>query len=113
VALQPCTECNAQLSDKAASCPQCGAPPNKRSKPATWLWVLLGVPLAIFAMLFFIGSLMQSTPEGEEKAKDRYAVEYCRGEAKRTSLDTDAARLMVSACEKLESHFRQKYGVNP
>lgn len=33
MALQPCTECKAEISDKAGSCPHCGAPVEMRDKP--------------------------------------------------------------------------------
>lgn len=58
MALAPCAECGAQISSKAASCPQCGAKP---SKPRTWPWYLGGAA-AILGLILYSGHRI-----GEEK----------------------------------------------
>lgn len=53
MALVKCKECGAEISDKAAACPQCGA---KFKRFKWWLWG----PLAIFlAFLAFGASIPQ------------------------------------------------------
>lgn len=108
MALQPCAECGVQLSDKAAACPQCGAAPKKPTK--WWLWVPL---ISIVGILFVIMIAVGSTPEAKERAHDRDVIEFCWKEQKRPSLDPSAARFMAGACEKMESDFRQKHGIDP
>lgn len=114
MALQPCLECGAQISEKAASCPQCGAPPNKpqEEKPNYFLRVLGGIVFAVVGLMV-LGFIIGSSPEAEARGKDRYAIEYCWKEQKRQSLAPSEARFIAGACEKLEADFRAKYGSEP
>jgi len=99
----------AQISDKAATCPRCGASPAKSKKTKWWLWV----PVGLFASFIAFGMVVGSTPEAQERSKDRFAIEYCWSEQKKPSVEPDVARFMAGACEKMESDFRQKHGQNP
>ncbi|WP_219209193.1 zinc-ribbon domain-containing protein [Variovorax boronicumulans] len=47
MALIACTECRAEISDKAAACPSCGA---KIKRFKWWLWLPLAAVLAFFAL---------------------------------------------------------------
>ncbi|WP_111860711.1 zinc ribbon domain-containing protein [Acinetobacter sp. CFCC 10889] len=52
MALKNCKECNAQISDKATSCPQCGSPQPKKTSVFTWICagiLALSVIISIFA----------------------------------------------------------------
>lgn len=53
MALQPCAECGAKISNQAASCPQCGM----RSKKKRNLWLkIVGAVFAIFLFFKIFGS---------------------------------------------------------
>lgn len=74
MALQPCTECQTQVSDKAVSCPQCGAPvlvvpqPKVKQKAtAKDFFVALGF-LALCAIIW------KSCSSDPEPKKDAYVA---------------------------------------
>ena len=50
MAIKPCKECGNQISDKAESCPQCGAKQRKKTSWITW-----GV--GIFVVFLIIGAI--------------------------------------------------------
>ncbi|HCD1179322.1 TPA: hypothetical protein ACKRFB_002610 [Proteus mirabilis] len=56
---------------------------------------------------------MSSSPESKEKSKDRNAISYCWKEYDKKSLSDEQKRFIASSCEKMESDFRSRYGVNP
>ena len=111
MALVPCTECGARISNMATSCPQCGIQPEKPKKANWWLRVPL-ILLGLFVAFIAFGMVVGSTPEAQERSKNRYAIEYCWSEQKKPSVEPEAARFMAGACEKMEAEFRQKYGLN-
>jgi endogenous inhibitor of DNA gyrase (YacG/DUF329 family) len=58
MALTPCPECGAQISDKAVACPQCGHPMTALRRSAWqpfgagWMAILvIGVLLVLFALI--------------------------------------------------------------
>lgn len=125
MALISCSECRREISDKAAACPNCGAPvgsaapitnrwaePPVQKKSSIWKWVL-GVPIGGFVLMMIIGSCSGNTPEGESRAASRSAIKACWNEQGRKSLDPAMGRLVASACEKMERDFRDKWGVSP
>jgi predicted amidophosphoribosyltransferase len=109
MALQPCAECGAQISDNAAACPQCGSPPTKHSNVLRWL----GAIAFVFVGLFVLGLVVGSSPEAEARMKDERAIELCWNEQKRPSLEPEEARFVAAACEKMEADYRVKHGRNP
>ncbi|MBD9583585.1 zinc ribbon domain-containing protein [Delftia sp. DLF01] len=123
MALIACEECGKMVSDKAAACPQCGAPiagapssapvaPPSEQKGSIWKWII-GLPVGLFVILFLVGSCIGNTPEGKEKRRQRDVIELCRKEQARQSLEPDAARLAASTCEQLERDFRARFGSSP
>lgn len=63
MALISCGECDARISDRAASCPSCGAPNRRRVKPFKWwLWM----PLGTVALFLAYGASM---PQHEANAR--------------------------------------------
>lgn len=129
MALIACSECQKEVSDKAAACPHCGAPIVAKSRargsyyadtpaPASgphvverrgsglWKW-LLGVPVGALVLLFLIGSCVGSTPEGRERSNKRAAIDQCWKEQARKSNAPDMARLIAEACEKMEADARK------
>jgi len=117
MALIKCGECGRDVSDKAAACPHCGAPTvamaaaikDPRKEVSNW-WLIVVIPIGLFALLMIIGSL--SGPP-DEKSSKRRAISLCWDDQKRKSLSPGTQQFIAGACEKMESDFRQKYGVNP
>ena len=108
-----CTECNKEISDKAKSCPHCGA-----KKKASWLWLklLIGIPVGLFLLMMFIGWMSSGNSSGSSssaKSRDRDAIQMCWQEQSRKSLDPGAARLAAGACEMMERNFRGTYNAQP
>jgi len=77
MALIKCTECGAEISSNATSCPKCGKPAKRKTKWTTWV---IG---AIFA-LFFVGFIMQSQTDRERQAKQD-ALEAAKSPEQRAS----------------------------
>jgi hypothetical protein len=104
-----CPECNKEISDKAKSCPHCGA-----KKKGSWLWLklLIGIPVGLFLLMMLIGSLLSGSPT-DGKARDRAAIKLCWEEQSRKSLDPAAARFAAGACEMMERNFRGTYNAQP
>ncbi len=108
-----CTECNKEISDKAKSCPHCGA-----KKKASWLWLklLIGIPVGLFLLMMFIGWMSSgnsSSTSSDGKSRDRAAIKMCWEEQSRKSLDPGAARFAAGACEMMERNFRGTYNAQP
>lgn len=61
MALKPCKECGSQVSDKAESCPQCGAKVKKKV-PKWIVWVVF-----IFVFVGIVGSCQNSSDKGSSE----------------------------------------------
>lgn len=124
MALMPCPTCDRQVSQLAVACPGCGhpiastsqiAPLNQQTESSgtpTWL-VVIGIIFGCLAVLLFIGYLVGSTPEAQEREKDRAAVELCRNELKEQAIGSGTASFVRSTCEMMASKFEQQYGSRP
>jgi hypothetical protein len=76
-------------------------------------WII-GLPIAAIALLMAIGALMKATDyQPSEKSQARSTIDFCWSEQSKKSNDPATARLMASQCERMESEFKTKYGVNP
>lgn len=107
MALIECTECKEQISDKADTCPKCGAPQKRKGGSSIKYWV--GVPVALIAAFLAFGAAFGD----EEKAKARGVIDLCWKDQKRPSVDPATARFIASTCERLEDEFKKKYGHRP
>lgn len=106
MALIKCKECGNDVSDKAKTCPKCGA---KVTRPSVFLY-LLGFLVVGFGVMMLIG---MSDPKGAEKSQARRAIEICWQEHERKSLAPADKRFIASACEKMERDFTSLFGVRP
>lgn len=61
MAIKPCKECGGPVSDKAESCPQCGAKQPKETSVLTWICVGM---LGLAAMIWFFSDKTPSTSSG-------------------------------------------------
>jgi len=109
MALQPCAECGTQISNMAAACPQCGAPPARLRKTKWWLWIPLGLIITFVIFALIVGS----SPEAKQRADERIAIELCWRNQKDPALESSTQRFIAGACQKMESDFRDKHGLNP
>lgn len=123
MALISCAECSKEISDKASSCPHCGAPQAtgavgtndgnpSREKSSIWKWVL-GVPVGGFVLIMIVGSCAGNTPDGREREASRGAISQCWAEQERKSLNPSVARTVAAACEQMEENYRKKWGTAP
>ena len=124
MALRTCAECGHAVSSTAIACPGCGAvtgnaaivtPPVKRGGRGVGrvlLFLFLG-GIVILVLLFVLGSIIGSTPEGKERERERDAIEFCWKDYERKSFDPGSKLLIAKVCEKMEDDFRAKHGVNP
>lgn len=106
MALMPCKECGNEVSTDAKACPKCGA---KVPKTKWWLWVPLGLVVAFLGF----GAVVGSSPEAQEKAQARSAIDLCWEEQKRKSFDARTQRFVAGACEMMETEFTKKHGHRP
>lgn len=122
MALITCSDCGSQVSDRAAACPKCGGPIGSNAQPAAAHpekvssgagKIFLVIAVAVLAIFFAFGFAISSSPEGEQRSKDRAAIDYCWQEQRRASLAPDEARFIAGACEKMEDDFRAKHGRSP
>lgn len=61
MALKPCKECGNQISDKAKTCPQCGAAQPK--KTSVFTWIVLG-----FIVLTVLGAMFSGSDENSQNS---------------------------------------------
>lgn len=80
------------------------------SKPFKW-WLWL--PICAAAVFLAVGFTAANSPEGKAKASERMAIELCWHDHDKKSLDPGTKRFVAGACERMESEFRSKWGVNP
>ena len=103
MALIECSECKAEVSDRAIACPKCGAPvaiprPSKTGSSGRWWKVLLVLLGLFFAVVLFFSD----TPEAASK---RMAVDLCRDELK-AAKTVGEQQIISGACERLERDYR-------
>jgi len=101
MALIECPECKAQISDKAASCPHCGAP--KAPKPPAWKLennlpksasgarITIAVILGIVVLLVVVQIFIPKPPEPTAEQKRQQMIES----RLRSNCDEFSARYMA------------------
>lgn len=109
MALAPCRECGTEISTEAKACPKCGAVPKRPKRTKWWLWLPLG---AIAAFLGF-GAVLNSTPEGQAKSRDRQAIALCWSNQASRSNSAGSAQFIAGACERMEREYRARYNAEP
>ena len=89
--INPCKECGAPVSNKAESCPMCGAKQPKKTSMLTWFMVvLLGAGALIWMYLPSGGGSASSQPSPEtQKMMEQAAIQVA---IKNTLKDPDSAR---------------------
>lgn len=106
MAMIVCGECAKEISGKAPACPHCGA---RKAKSKTWLYVILGLPVAFLAF----GAVVGSRPDVKARSSEQRAIDLCWEDQKRKSHDPDTARFIAGACEGMEQKYAAKHGRQP
>lgn len=89
MAIRPCKECGAPVSDKAPTCPQCGAKQPKKTSKLALIFAGL-VLLVIFGSLLSGGDEKASSESSDETVRPKWFVET------ETDPMTDKKRVYVS-----------------
>lgn len=73
------------------------------------------IAVLVFIVLFLgYGFALSSTPDGKKQNEERFAISYCRDNAKKDSKgDAGIESLLMGACDRMAEDYRLKYGVNP
>lgn len=127
MALISCSECGNEVSDRAVSCPHCGAPNVKKlssdqyttsssetvsKKGGIWIWVI-GVPIGLLILILIIGAFASTSPEAKQRSEERSKIAACWDLQSKKSLDPSTARFTARLCEQMESDFRRKHNLKP
>lgn len=110
MALTTCTECKTDISDKASTCPKCGAPMPKQHLLLKGLMI---AATAGFILFLVVSTLAGNKPEAMAMETARGKIKYCWEDQARKVHTPDTARFIAGACEMLEAEFREKYRTNP
>lgn len=102
MAISDCPECGKPKSDTATNCPHCGY---RKPKSATWLWVIISIPIIVLVF----GYQHASTPDGEERSRQRLAIDLCHEEMRKNPGNSIA----TGACQMMEERFKQRFGFAP
>ncbi|WP_414492036.1 zinc-ribbon domain-containing protein [Stenotrophomonas maltophilia] len=136
MALISCVECGKQISDKASSCPSCGAPaalPGSAPHAATQpIKAVTFTPMSIAALvvaaivLFFLAMVVirpgapgapKDPVKAAEQAAERRTVQYCEDRYKEMNADrqytVEVLQFHSQACRKARDDYRAKWGRDP
>lgn len=77
----------------------------------------LGLFAIIAAILLFafigMGMVMSSTPEGQERAAERDAIDACREQQNDELQPLGVRRAVRDACDRMEADYRRKWNRSP
>ena len=99
------SHCNKVLTDTTEKTQTDNAGPERNSLVA-WL---IGLPVAAFALLMIVGSLL-STPQSKNQWIAREAIKVCNKEVARAPEDRKRPDLTPKDCADLAAAFRNQYG---
>ncbi|MBR0319371.1 MAG: zinc ribbon domain-containing protein [Spirochaetia bacterium] len=103
MALINCSECGKQISDKAYTCPHCGAPLDQSSKTAKpkkrkKKWLIILIVLVIFAL---IGKMSESGSTGNNEATSEQKTEKTT-EQKNITKKTETTKVETPIWQKFD-----------
>lgn len=106
MALIKCRECGSPVSTEAKACPYCGAKPQAR---ASYLWLILGIPVGAIVLFLGVGFLNTSP----EKSRARQAIDLCWDSVDAQPLLSGSRELAAKTCKNMVRDFESKYGRSP
>jgi RNA polymerase subunit RPABC4/transcription elongation factor Spt4 len=97
MAIRPCKECGAPVSDKADSCPQCGAKQPKKTSIITWIVlgvIILTVLIGVLGGNDESGSSNQEVGQSVDKDENKAGVMlfYIQNKIKQNAKDPDSVQ---------------------
>jgi len=133
MALMPCSECGKEISSLATACPHCGAPAKhthvvQGTRPTTaritspagnsallkMVLTFAALIAGLFLVMFIIAVIEESNdPQSAERYRGRQAIKVCREQFEQKAADPVARSSYASACARLESDFKTKFGRDP
>ncbi len=131
MALIKCTECGREVSDRAAACPGCGAPPKStvttqgaagtgkgtsRTQALLIVGAIVAVPV-VWALFFDKPKSQEEIAAREQRITDGMRVEQCEDRYEEMNKDRqytpDVLRIHSMACRKLREDYKAKWGRDP
>lgn len=103
-----CRDCGGAVSTSAKACPHCGAPA-LASNRASYLWLIIGLPVGAIALFLIIGALNFSP----EKSRARSAIDICWKAVDDPLIAENTKRLAQLSCRKMVIDFENEYGNSP
>lgn len=82
-------------------------------KPKLVRWII-GLPVALFAILMLISQLLFSvSPDKETQWVERETIRLCWKEREKGPKEGTPAQFTQGQCEQLEFDFKTRWGMNP
>ena len=90
---------------------------NENRKSSPWrvpvFWLVIGLPVAIFAVLMLIGKFMDD-PQGKQRWVDSETIKICWKQIAKPEAERKTQEFQSQEdCDRLELAFKQKYNENP
>ncbi|CAD0339084.1 hypothetical protein CFBP498_26370 [Xanthomonas hortorum pv. vitians] len=77
----------------------------------------LGIPVALVTLFLGCGAILSNTPEGEQRSRERLAIELCEKDLSRVKEDPrstpSTVGFVMDACAKMRNDFSTKWGRSP
>ena len=85
----------------------------KSSKKSHMVALVIGLPVAIFAVLMLIGKFMDD-PQGKQRWVDSETIKICWKQTAKPEAERKTQEFKTPQdCERLEFDFKTRYGENP
>lgn len=106
VALKPCSECNLRISDKAVSCPHCGAPTKNTAKNDAWAKMSSKEKSEGIAGLIVLGAIVilmvKCSSSGSSESESRATTPKVTAAELKKQSDAEDAKKKKEAADRAE-----------
>ena len=108
MAIKPCKECGNQISDKAESCPQCGAKQPKK----TSLFTKIVLGFIIFTVIMIIVSVNSDTPPSEPSAETQKMMQQAQIQTALSGIlkDPESAKYEFASAQCGQVNSKNSFG---
>lgn len=77
----------------------------------------LGIPIALVTLFLGCGAILSNTPEGQERSRERQAIELCEKDLAQLREDprstANTVGFVMDTCSKMRDDFTSKWGRTP